>query len=555
MTLKINFRLLSGLRFTLKLSPFLTIGQIRSAIASNDIFPGSEVKILYNQKYLKDSDVIGNIGIKRNEFLLCHPPVKLSKDHKKNQNQDQNAAAEQPAQHQEEPAHQQGSEPNQNLNILEEMGFTNEQALVALQLADGNTQSAAELLFRYRMTHPNERNASVGVQIGEEAVNPHDDSNIHILNHVVLHVAEPSLTRNIPLQQTIGQLRASEQRPQEEQPQRNVAHDEEQPHSQEERLQQNEIHNEEHQDSQQNEVHNEEQHEPVRNQLQVTNEYMDRSERQNAPNHIVINRESPNLRRQRPSLEIQSTLSVQREFIQPAEEANDVQEEGEEVQPEMHHQDVQASPEQLEQIPSAQEPNEESHHEEERHEGESQFSIVQVIRDDPSLFPVVLCTINSFDRDFAQTIRENPETFLIKCGLDPSLYNCEEVRFIPPEFRFLTSDIRKNMKSVISKDKQNGLKSIVKLLKDAGNNLDLPVTRNPEGFIRSLGLEPSDYNLDEVRSCPMPAIEEVLGLLTEPEKKELIHLTRIGFSVATVMEEFQKCNHNPDQARRNLISL
>ena len=500
MTLKINFRLLSGLRFTLKLSPSLTIGQIRDAIASNDIFPGTEVKILYNQKYLKDSDVIGRIGIKRNEFLLCHPPVKLSKDHKKSQNQNQIDSAEQPAQHQSEPDPQEEPEHNQSPNLLEEMGFTNEQALVALRLADGNVQNAAELLFRYRMVHPNERNAQEDIQLDENAANQQNDNNFHILNHVVLHVAEPSLTRNIPLQQTIAQPRVPEQPAQEEHPQ-------------------------------QNEIPNEEPQEPVGSQLQVSNEYMERSEQ-----HDALSQQPVNSHMQRPTLEIQSTLSVQRDFIEPPEEANDFQEE--EAQPEMRSQDVQTSQEQSQQ-----------------NSDESQISIVRVIRNDPSLFPAALCTIDAFDHDFAQTIRENPEMFLIKCGLDPNLYNCEEVRFIPPEFRFLNPEIRKNMKSVISKDKRNGLKSIVNVLREAGNNLELPVTKNPEGFIRSLGLEPSDYNLDEVRSCPMPTVVDVLGLLTEPEKRELIHLTRIGFSVMTVMEEFKKCNHNPDQARHNLLSL
>jgi hypothetical protein len=511
MTLNVNFRLLSGLRFTLQLSPILTIGQIRGAIASNDIFPGTKVKILYNSRYLKDSDVVGDLGIKKNEFLLCHPPVKQACDHKqKNENE-----AEEP--------HEAVNEDDAE-SSLEEMGFTNEQALVALRLADGNAQNAAEMLYRFRLEQQSEIALPPG-PLSNALGRRINDGNFRITNRLLVHVAEPSLTRNVPFQRTESttvnsgrnERRAAVPAPPEQ------------------------VH--EHEPIEENEPETEQ--ERRRNSLQVNNEYMDSQSSQD-PRSVNIEYSSAS---GRVDLAIQSTLSIQRVPLNEENQESPEEEQEAEPRPEMRSQDVQADP-----IPQTQEQVPEPAQTQPAPE-DNTISIVRVIRDDTSLLPAVLCTIETFDREFAQSIRENPEAFLTKCGLDPNLYNCEEIRFIPPEFRFLNADIRKNMKTVISKDKRNGLKNIVNVLKETGNNFDRPITQNPEGFIRSLGLEPSDYNLDEIRSCPTITVEEVIDQLTDPEKKELIRLTRIGFSVPAIMEEFVKCNHNPVQARQNLLSL
>ena len=170
--------------------------------------------------------------------------------------------------------------------------------------------------------------------------------------------------------------------------------------------------------------------------------------------------------------------------------------------------------------------------------------IVEEIKKHPEKLVTIIQTVDSMDHDFATTIRSNPEAFLTKIGADPRRYQCEEIRFISPEFRFLPSGIRRSMRNILMMNKQ-GLFNIVEMLAETNPaEFENPVRTNPEGFIIALGLDPSEYDCDSIRIGTQPTLQEISKNLTQEELAEVKYLNNLGIGINYILNRLQYYNHN-----------
>ena len=610
--MNIQFRLINGIRFELNLQPSVTIGQIKAAFMKNSIIKSNNIRFLFKSRYLNELVEVGSLSFSPKDFILCHGEIDYSKLIILPENQ-QNRH--------EEIQHEGNEEEDENFgvseasrNTLSEMGISFEEALIALGLAQGSPERAAQLLYNLRRVQ-NAVDFAVSTTAQEE----------HIRQFIDSRANRPLSNEDEHNENNENENHQQEQQQQQIENENNENVNHEQQQEQEQHVEMNQQRQERAVEAPQHEISNENQIQQQQNQQQQqqrlprlsqstqhqeiynrppasqnqqqqqrlsTSQQQQSVLRNSSPSHLIINQRQPN----RPNLQhsqqtqtnlsstapittvtrshspihqtsnsngrsplhIQQTLAVQRTPIseQPLPPVRP-----QVTAQELHNQRVlqqqQQQEQQQQQIQdNSQEDQQNVSPENDANDDDDLTSIrlIRTIRDDPQSFPRIVALVDTLDHDFAMGIRENPEGFLLRCNLSPENYNCEEVRFIPPEFRYLNASIRKSIKNIIKKSKQQGLIEVMSLLKESGHNFDLPIKRNPEGFIHALGLNPSDYDLDVIRLDNTPRVSDVIDSLTQDEQVELRRLTNVGFSVPTVLDTFERCNHNAKQARNILMS-
>lgn len=180
--------------------------------------------------------------------------------------------------------------------------------------------------------------------------------------------------------------------------------------------------------------------------------------------------------------------------------------------------------------------------------------IVEEIKAHPEKFSDFIKIVDSTDHDFATSIRSNPESFLIKIGCNPNDYDCEEIRFISPEFRYLPVKIRRSMRNIL-RMKRTGLISIVEMLAECNQKFDGPIRKNPEGFIKGLGLDPRDYDCNSIRSELQPTLDEVSNFLTPEELQEVEYLSNLGIGINFILNQLDQYDRDVDVLHNELTTL
>ena len=481
----VYFRFLHGIRFQLDIDPSVTIGQIKKALRNNKVMGEKNIRILLNGKYLSDLDQVGNLKMRRTDFLLCHAEIDYSfnKSHQNSENQ-----------HEEN----QNEEEESPQSTLDELGISYQDAIIALGVADGSPERAAQLLYSYRRIQQ-----SIDLLTNPIAQQEH-------IRHFIDQRSHVPPSQNQQNQPTNRREESNEHQQRQEQ---RAAHRDSTAQTQISNVPRNQ------RNHQQEIQHQDIISRPPRNS-QNTQTQQQTQQPVQPPRRSTSNQNGT----ERPTLQLQQTLAFQTPIQNPPPETHQTATNTEHDSDPNSDNELQAN------------------------------SLIRMIREHPDKFANVVQLMEGLDRDFAMRIRENPESFLRTCNLSPENYNCEEVRFIPPEFRYLNPSIRRSIKNIIKKSGQQGLIQVMTLLQESGQSFELPVKKNPEGFIRSLGLNPRDYDCDAIRLPNSPRVGHLIDELSREEQLELIHLTNLGFSVQTVIDAFNQCNHNPEAARNLLMS-
>eukprot|EP00618_Florenciella_parvula_P003239 CAMPEP_0119467086 /NCGR_PEP_ID=MMETSP1344-20130328/1438_1 /TAXON_ID=236787 /ORGANISM="Florenciella parvula, Strain CCMP2471" /LENGTH=105 /DNA_ID=CAMNT_0007499429 /DNA_START=235 /DNA_END=548 /DNA_ORIENTATION=- len=69
--MKLTVKTLTGKNFPIEVETTLTVAQVKSHIeATNSAFPAAQQKLIHAGKVLKDDSVLGDSGIKEEDFLV-----------------------------------------------------------------------------------------------------------------------------------------------------------------------------------------------------------------------------------------------------------------------------------------------------------------------------------------------------------------------------------------------------------------------------------------------------------------------------------------------------